>query len=234
VLALVAVAGEGPGGGALEAVRAFGGPELEHRVAELIPLVRAQPADSLLPMLEVALPALQRLPPAEAQRLRDGVEMLVRSDGRVRPFEYALMHTLGRRLQIPGGGVDRARGQGIRSLDAARDEVEVLLSAVAWAGGGEDEAAAERALRAGAQRLPSLSAPLRLLDPSGVGLDAVEAALTRLEHASLGVRRLVLEACAEAAARDGHLRRREAELLRAISESLDCPIPPLLPEVPDA
>ncbi|HWM26388.1 MAG TPA: hypothetical protein VNP98_16350 [Chthoniobacterales bacterium] len=35
--------------------------------------------------------------------------------------------------------------------------------------------------------------------------------------------------CAETVAADGIIQGREAELLRAIADSLDCPIPPLLP-----
>ncbi|HVR35676.1 MAG TPA: hypothetical protein VMS21_07470 [Methylomirabilota bacterium] len=38
----------------------------------------------------------------------------------------------------------------------------------------------------------------------------------------------MLNACAHAAAADGVLHPREAELLRAIADTLDCPLPPLL------
>ena len=42
------------------------------------------------------------------------------------------------------------------------------------------------------------------------------------------MKRNVLLACAQAVAADGQVLDREAELLRAIAEALDCPIPPFV------
>jgi hypothetical protein len=104
----------------------------------------------------------------------------------------------------------------------------VLLSAVAWAGAGDAPDAAAAAFAAGAATLPSEARGIALRPADQVGFAAVDRALSALEHGTFGVRRAVLEACAEAAAHDGRMLRREAEMLRAVSESLDCPMPPLL------
>ena len=42
----------------------------------------------------------------------------------------------------------------------------------------------------------------------------------------------MLNACAHAVASDGVLQSREAELLRAIADTLDCPLPPFLETAP--
>ena len=42
------------------------------------------------------------------------------------------------------------------------------------------------------------------------------------------VKKQVIEACASAIASDGMVTTGEGELLRAIADSLDCPMPPLL------
>jgi hypothetical protein len=56
----------------------------------------------------------------------------------------------------------------------------------------------------------------------------VDAALDRLAQAVPSVKKNVLLACAQTVAADGKVLEREAELLRAIAETLDCPIPPFV------
>ena len=92
------------------------------------------------------------------------------------------------------------------------------------------EAAVTSAFAAGAARLAPAGSGLPLLEPAACGLLQIDAALDRLALASPAIRRQVLEACAQAVAADGQVNRREAEILRAIADSLDCPIPPVLDE----
>jgi tellurite resistance protein len=42
------------------------------------------------------------------------------------------------------------------------------------------------------------------------------------------IKKNVLSACAQTVAADGVIQQREAELLRAVADALDCPIPPFL------
>jgi Zn-dependent protease with chaperone function len=226
VFALVATGGAGLGAEEREALRAYGGQELERRVESLIPLVHEQGADARLPLLDLALPALLHLSPQEAQNFTDAVERVIRADGRVRPFDYALSHTLARRLQTSGPAP--ARSGGARSFEPVLEQVEILLSAVAWAGSGDDADAARAAFDAGVRRLPSPAARIRLRDAAAVGLSAVDSALGALQRASPAVRRTFLEACAECAAHDRRFELAEIELLRAMAEALDCPMPPVL------
>jgi hypothetical protein len=116
----------------------------------------------------------------------------------------------------------------VRSWGPLRGEVEALLSTVAWAGSGGDPSAARAAFDAGVRRLPGDVGAVRLLDAVAVDLPRVDKALDALEHAAPAIQRRFLDACAAAAAQDRHMQRREAELLRAISEALDCPMPPVL------
>jgi hypothetical protein len=227
IFGLVMAGGTGDQIAEREVLRAYGGAGLEAEVERLLPLVRSQGEDALLPLLDLALPALMHLSPDEAQRFRDVVERLIHADGRVRTFEYALTHTLARRLQVPGGTVDRA-GRRTRSIQSLRADIEALLSTVAWAGSDGDAEAAQAAFAAGVKRLPAGVGAIRLLDAQAVGLGRVDQALTALEHAAPEIQRRFLEACASTAAHDRRMHRREAELLRAISESLDCPMPPVL------
>jgi len=56
----------------------------------------------------------------------------------------------------------------------------------------------------------------------------VDAALTRLAKCPAAIQRNVLLACGKTVAADGRVTPREAELLRAIADSLDCPMPPFV------
>ncbi|CAN5701156.1 M48 family metallopeptidase [soil metagenome] len=222
----LAAAGSGSISGAeRQILDAYGGPELTLLVEQLMPLVLDQGSDARLPLLDLALPALQNMSPDEAADFRAALARMIQADGTVRMFEFALMHTLARRLNLTG---DQPRGGRVRSLDRVRSDVEVVLSAVAWSGNNGDAASAEAAFAAGARHLSPSAGPIRLLERGQVGLPRVDQALTALEQASPGVQKRFLEACAETVSHDGRIEAAEAEALRAIAESLDCPIPPLL------
>jgi hypothetical protein len=75
-------------------------------------------------------------------------------------------------------------------------------------------------------RIPARKILLRWKPPSPARLDA---ALARFALAVPQIKKNVLNACAETVAADGLLQVSEAELLRAIADSLDCPIPPFIP-----
>jgi tellurite resistance protein len=56
----------------------------------------------------------------------------------------------------------------------------------------------------------------------------VDKALERLSQAAPQIKKNVINACVLTIAADGILTENEGELLRAISDSLDCPMPPLV------
>jgi Zn-dependent protease with chaperone function len=230
IFALIVAGGDGDEEAALEPAARYGGEAFVQRVRDLLPDVRREGRDARLPLLDLSLPSIERLSPEEGSRFRTAVEEAIRADGTVRTFEYALSHTLSRRLDGPSAR-DRGR-DALTSLRPARAEVEALLSAVAWAGARGSDQAAARAVAAGAARLPADTGAVRLRELSSITFPEIDGALSRLEAASPRVKRSILEACAAAAAHDGRLDPAEGELLRAISESLDCPMPPSLLAAP--
>jgi hypothetical protein len=58
---------------------------------------------------------------------------------------------------------------------------------------------------------------------------ALDGALARLADTAPRLRGEILAACVAAVATDGMVTVAEGELLRAVADSLDCPLPPLLP-----
>ena len=57
----------------------------------------------------------------------------------------------------------------------------------------------------------------------------LQSSLDVLAECSPAVKKRLLGAAVLAVATDGHVTVQEAELLRAIADALDCPLPPLVP-----
>jgi uncharacterized tellurite resistance protein B-like protein len=110
-------------------------------------------------------------------------------------------------------------------------DCSVVLSALAYASHDQPHEI-DKAFRAGAIHLEAKSNDLQRLPPEAAALAEVAAALERLALAAPQIKKQVIEACAHAVAADGLIQEREAELLRAVAETLDCPIPPFV-EVAD-
>jgi len=189
----------------------------------LLPTVAGVARDGRLPLVELSLPALRALTPPQYARFRDNVTALVHADARISLFEWALQRGLLRDLDIAAGHRRPARVRQ-RSLARLLPQVDVLLSALARAG-DESVDGAERAFAAAQQRLGRQDVPL---GADGSGLDALDAALDELEEATPAIKRQVLEAAAACVAADEKVTAAEADLLRAIAASLDCPIPLLV------
>ncbi|TVR52845.1 MAG: hypothetical protein EA421_12890 [Gemmatimonadales bacterium] len=186
-----------------------------------------------LPLLELAAPQLRELPRERAAALRAVVADLIRADGEVRTFDFALYHVLQRNLPLGGRGGGRGAGGGPPVRPTARTplsrlqrEAEILLSAIARAGAGPEETVA-RAFHEGTARLPERLGPWTLHPRGSLGLDRVDEALDRMERGAPAARKALLEAASAIVQADGAVDVEEAELFRAVAEALDVPVPPL-------
>ena len=102
-----------------------------------------------------------------------------------------------------------------------------LLSTLAHSG-TRDEAQSRRAFELATKLLPAGQVRIELLPRSESGLKTIDAALDQLAAATPAIKKLVLQACAECIGADEKVTIEEGELLRVISDALDCPMPPIL------
>jgi Zn-dependent protease with chaperone function len=200
-------------------IREYGGLEVEGRVTRLLREVKGQGREARLPLVDLSLPAIGALPPDEKRALTQTVERLMGVDGRVRMFEFALLHVLKRY-----SADEASKKRGRVSASDLRSDAAMIVSAVVWAGG--DETSVEGAFAAAMK--PFKGGEHVLVDRAALSLSRIDDALDRFEGASMDDRRRLLEACGRAAEFDGVLQVNEAELLRAISEAIDCPMPPMI------
>ena len=226
---------------ALEATRRRVGERVARGALAMQPLLDGIGAETRLPLLELALPALRSLPRERGAALRDLLAEILGdkdSGGRVDPFAFALYHLVRRNLPPGVEGDPASRRSGTTSLSRLLPEAGVLLSLLAWSGAGDEgpetEGRAQMAFRAGAARLPGGGDGLRLLPQEGTRLQAVDEALSRLEISAPQARREFLTAGAATVEADGRIDLAEAELLRALAEALEVPIPPVRVAAPDS
>jgi hypothetical protein len=107
-------------------------------------------------------------------------------------------------------------------LQQLGEQCSVLLSALARASQHDDDAAFE----AGARQIPEANP--RMLPQEACGLNALDGALRDLAQAAPKQRARLIGACASCICADAAVNVTECELLRAICDMLDCPMPPLV------
>lgn len=195
--------------------------------ARLLPALDGLDVRSRLPLVDLALPALRAMSPSQYREFLRCFEGFVAADNQLGLFEWTLSRVLLRHLrpQFEKTGAPRATYHGLQKLAA---QCSVLLSALAHADirGGD----AGVALARGAERLPGIR--VQLLPPQACGLEALSAALDELSRVVEKQLKHLVSACAATICADREVTVAEAELLRAVCDMLDCPMPPLLPGGP--
>ena len=177
-------------------------------------------------LVDMAMPTLRSLSIDEYRRFRQVVDALMQSDRRIDLFEYTLSRMIHRHLAryFEGAGPTPVR---FRSLRALLPDARVLLATLARVGSRTEEEA-ERAFRHGVQTL-QLKGSAGVILPSGeCTLDSVDQALERYDSATPALKRGLMLACAATIMADDKVTDREAELIRAIGDALDCPVPPFV------
>jgi Zn-dependent protease with chaperone function len=198
---------------------------LEKDVAELVPLLEKAAREIRLPLIDLALPSLRRLSPAQYQSFQEQVRSFMRADQQIDLFEYTLTHILDRHL-APTFETKRPTATQIYSLAPLRKECSILLSAVAHAG-HKDPLAAGRAFTEGAKELSGIR--LEFAARNDAGLASVRDALEKTARVAPKLKKELMRALVAAVAYDGKVTVGEGEVLRAISDALGLPMPPFLP-----
>ena len=101
----------------------------------------------------------------------------------------------------------------------------MLLTALARAGNATEQAASEAFLAAWST-LPFTARPFA--EQPHAGISELNDALNRLNQMRPLQKPQLLKAMARCIEHDGRISASEAELMRAVADTLDCPMPPLL------
>jgi Zn-dependent protease with chaperone function len=175
-----------------------------------------------LPLLNLALPELKMMMPEDRRNFMRTAEGVVRADQRYTLFEFALLTIL--KDHLSANPESESEPKYFRTEDVA-EEIGLLLTMFARAG-ATDAGTAEAHFRqvVHAYALTGIApAPAEALSA-----DRLSTALAKLALLSPLLKQSLIGACADCVLIDGRVMPVEAELMQAVSETLDCPMPPLL------
>ncbi|HEY5232980.1 MAG TPA: M48 family metallopeptidase [Verrucomicrobiae bacterium] len=202
-------------------------PPVSEKTAALFPDVAKIAAHVHLPIINLALGGLRQLSADRFQTFSQTLQWLIESDGTVEMFEFVLQKIVLRHLDSQFNGPQKSAVQ-FYSIKPLVPDCAIVLSAVANVS-SDDAVEIEKAFETGA---PYLRAPdgagLNLLPKENCGVKEIDAALNRLAQAAPQIKKNLIEACVHTIGADGVIQEAEAELLRAISDTLDCPMPPFV------
>jgi hypothetical protein len=217
--------------GQLEQLRQQVKEEVFAEVAALLPESIRLDDRAKIPLAATTFPALRRLTGPQYDEFSAAIQMLVQFDQQVDVFEFALQRMLRRHLdshflKVPPPTVK------YKDLKPLLPSCAALFSVLAHVGADNPDAT-ELAFRAAGR---SLGVPADWLDLAPLeqcGFVELESALDQLAQATASLKNQVLNACLCAVTNDQIIRVREAEMIRAIADALDCPVPPFVSAIED-
>jgi Zn-dependent protease with chaperone function len=182
-----------------------------------------------LALIDLAIPALRRLSSDEYERFSGILARLMESDRMIDLFEFTLQKIVRRHLDMYFQRVSPPRVR-YRRLGQLAEEASVLLTTLAFLGHPGDAEAAKEAFWKGAGELESSmgGSGMSVRGAEECGLREIDAALNRFDEAVPLVKKQLLYGCARTAMADGEIKSDEAELLRAIADTIGVPVPPLV------
>jgi Zn-dependent protease with chaperone function/uncharacterized tellurite resistance protein B-like protein len=192
-------------------------------VDEIAILIDAWHSARLISLIDLCVPALRRLTPAEYGRFSQILNELIAADGRMDLFEFALQKIVRRNLDLFFRRAQPPRIE-VRHLPEVAAEASAIISAFAALTGAPGSPAHGQAIAAAHRAAAEHVFQLRL-EETPVPLDRIDAALDRFDRAVPMVKKQLLHLCAAVVFADGQASSEEAELLRAVADTIGCPVP---------
>lgn len=193
------------------------------RRAALVDQVGALGTRVRLPLLDLALATLRQAPPERRPVILKQLRALTLRRRENDLLCWALTAIAERHLATPRRALPRPD---IHRLAAVANDIQVVFSALAWAGDSARDTALGTFQRATHGLLP---AGRLLLAPERCTPNRLDPAIERLARLTPLLKAPLIDAAADLTLADGKVQVAEAELLRALCTLLDSPMPPLFP-----
>jgi Zn-dependent protease with chaperone function len=209
----------------LEHLQAYADPDVFVLTHKLLPEMDGLDIKYRLPLIDIAIPALKQLSLDQYKSFRENLIALIEMDSRVDLLEWSLQKIMFNHLD---GQFFKLAHTKTRYSHAGqlKKEIELILSVMAYAG-HQDQNDIEEAFSA-ATKILEFSG-LQLVAKNEIGLSDLDRALQKLEKLKPLAKPQLLKACAASVVHDQKISPVEVELLRAFSDVLGCPMPPIIP-----
>jgi len=181
-------------------------------------------------LMEIAFPALKRRPTPQLHYLLDMTSGLIDVDGAIDLYEYCFYRVLVANIQQSTHPAMRRRQYRTQREPVRRAAVDLLRIVARY--GHTDDASRRRAFDAGLATFGQWGREFSFdtEEPATVGM--LDRSLDILLALNSDGQKMLLKAVTETVLTDNRLSLTEAELIRAICASLNCPLPPILFEQP--
>jgi Zn-dependent protease with chaperone function len=199
-------------------------PDVYALTLKLMAQINELDAQFNLVIIDIAIPALKQLSLSQYKAFKENLIALIQMDSRVDLMEWSLQKILLNHLDGHFFKLSHARPRYAHTKQV-RGEIEMMLSVMAYAG-HRKRSEAEQAFQAAAKMLELKE--LKLLPQKNISVAGLDKALKKLAKLKPLLKPRILKACAASVVHDQQVLPVEVELLRAFSDVLDCPMPPVI------
>ena len=195
------------------------GSDVKPLLEQFMPDLASMDLKYRLPLIELALPAIRAMEKQQQDLLKKDLLAVIKSDGRVELWEWALFRIV--KLSLGKPEIPKAKYGHFKPL---ADECCMVLAAVVYSG-DEDPGLVKSAFAAAVN---VLEISVDLPEKGALNGFALSQALKKIKQLKPLIKPKFLKALALAVQHDGVIETEEMEVVRAIAESIDCPMPPIL------
>jgi Zn-dependent protease with chaperone function len=206
-------------------------PHVMRQTRMLLPVVHTLGRGYRLPLMDMAISSLKNLSFKQYEVFSDNVKHLVEADKRISLFEYAIQRMIAHRLD-PLFRDKKPPKIKYHTFDQVQVECRELLSLLSWQG-NKDADVANKAFNHGMKAFVSKPTS-SMLPQEQCNLSLLDKTLETLSGASFRLKKRILKASIQCISADKMITPLEVEMIRAVADSLECPIPPMLPGIVEA
>ncbi len=225
IYSLVLDPGQEVRGRQLKHLQEYADPDVFVLTYKLIPEMDGLDIKYRLPLIDIVIPALKQLSINQYKSFRKNLIVLIEMDSRVDLMEWSLQKILFNHLD---GQFFKLAHTKTRYSHPGQLKIEIglILSVLAYAG-HQDQNDIEEAFSAATKTLKFSG--LQLVAKNEISLSDLDRSLQKLAKLKPLAKPQLLKACAASILHDQKIFPVEVELLRAFSDVLDCPMPPIIP-----
>ena len=208
----------------LNRLRELGDTGIFDLVSKLFGVVNALDIRYRLPLIDMTLPSLRQLSKEQYLLFKTNLLFLMQADNQINMFEWSLQkilfHHLDAEFDRPGKKIAK-----FRSYKVVKNHIDVLVSMLVYAS-VQDKTEIKEAFANAEQELGLTN--LVLLSRQQINLETLDLAVENLALLKPLLKPRLLKACLIVITQDQKYSPDEMELIRAIGDVLDCPVPPYL------
>ena len=205
-------------------IREMGDAGIFELVRKLLGAVQALDIRFRLPLIDMTLPSLRLLSKEQYLLFKKNLLFLIQADNRIDLFEWSLQkilfHHLDPEFDRPGKKVAK-----FRSYKVVKKHIDVLISMLVYAT-VQDKTEIKVTFSHAEQELGLTN--LVLLSRQEINIKNLDLAVENLALLKPLLKPRLLKACLIVITQDQKYSPDEMELIRAIGDVLDCPVPPYL------